>query len=76
MAVKIRLARMGKKNKPFYRIVAIDESAKRNGKVVENLGYYNPEKNSPKIKVNEKSLKLWLSLGAQPTTPVRKLLNL
>lgn len=76
MAVKIRLQRMGRKNRPFFRIVAIDEAAKRNGKALAYLGFFDPTKESRRIKVDKKELKQYLSVGAQPTEAVRKLLSL
>ena len=75
MAVKLRLKRMGKKQAPFYRIVAADSRNKRDGKAIEEVGYYDPTKNPAVVKVdNEKALK-WLSTGAIPTDTVRNLLS-
>ncbi len=76
MAVKIRLQRFGRKKKPFFRLVAADESAKRDGKVVAYLGFYDPETSPVTVKVDQNKLKHWLSVGAQPTESVRKLLSL
>jgi len=77
MAVKIRLARFGKTGKPLYRLVAIDEHFKRNGKAVEILGTYNPHEKvkSQKLKVKSDRVKYWLSVGAKPTETVAGLLK-
>jgi small subunit ribosomal protein S16 len=74
MAVKIRLTRMGAKGKPFYRIVAADTSAPRDGKFLEILGNYDPRKDPPEIMVKEDLLKSWLAKGAKPTLTVSQLL--
>jgi small subunit ribosomal protein S16 len=76
MAVKIRLQRFGRKKKPFYRIVAADESSRRDGKVVAYLGFVDPKTSPPTIKVDEKKLTHWLNTGATPTATIRKLLSL
>ena len=73
MAVKIRLKRMGSNKKPFYRIVAADVRAPRDGKFIEEIGYYDPMKEPKVIKINEELAKKWLSNGAQPTDTVRAL---
>ncbi len=64
MAVRIRLARMGTKKKPFYRLVAADSEAPRDGKFLEILGYYNPMKDPAEIKVHEDKVTYWLEKGA------------
>ena len=75
MAVKIRLRRMGAKKAPFYRIVVADSRAPRDGRFIEELGYYNPLTDPVELKVdNEKALK-WLGNGAQPSDTVRALLK-
>lgn len=76
MAVKIRLQRLGRKNRPFYRMVAIDESEKRNGKALAVLGTYDPKANPPELKVDKTKIEEWKSKGAQSTDAVRKLLSL
>lgn len=76
MAVKIRLARFGAKNKPFYRVVVAPARTKRDGKAIETIGYYNPLVSPPQIKIEQKRLDYWLSCGAQPTLSVKKLLGL
>lgn len=71
--IKIRLSRGGSKNKPFYRIVAIEESRKRGGKPLDIIGYWNPQKND--FKINKDKLKAWIEKGAKQTTAVDKLLG-
>ena len=75
MAVKLRLKRMGAKQKPFYRIVAADSRTKRDGKFLENVGTYNPIKTPAEIKVDEEKVLNWLSKGAIPTDTVRSILS-
>jgi len=75
MAVKIRLKRMGAKKAPFYRIVVADSRSPRDGKVIEELGYYNPLKNPAEIKINEEATLKRLATGAQPTDTVRSILS-
>lgn len=75
MAVKIRLKRMGAKKAPFYRIVVADSRSPRDGKIIENLGYYNPLVNPAEIKVDEDKALKWLSTGAIPTDTVKNLLS-
>jgi small subunit ribosomal protein S16 len=73
--VKLRLTRMGGKKRPFFRIVATDSRAKRDGRFIEILGTYDPVKNPPEVHLNPERIKYWLSVGAQPTNTVRVLLN-
>ena len=75
MAVKLRLKRMGKKQKPFYRIVADDARSPRDGRFIETVGTYNPLKNPTEIKVDEEKALTWLNNGAQPTDTVRSILT-
>ena len=75
MAVKIRLKRMGSNKKPFYRIVVADSRAPRDGRFIEEIGYYNPVSEPKQIKINEEKAKKWLGVGAQPTETVKKLLQ-
>ena len=75
MAVKIRLKRMGSNKKPFYRIVVADSSAPRDGRFIEEIGYYNPVSEPKQIKINDEKAKKWLGVGAQPTETVKKLLQ-
>ncbi|MBO4537575.1 MAG: 30S ribosomal protein S16 [Erysipelotrichaceae bacterium] len=71
--VKIRLKRMGAHKKPFYRVVVADARATRDGRFIEELGYYAPLKDPVEIKINEEAAKKWLETGAQPTETVKKL---
>ena len=75
MAVKIRLTRMGKKKNPFYRVVVADERSPRDGRFIEEIGYYNPLTNPVDIKIDAEKATKWLSNGAQPTETVRSLLK-
>ena len=75
MAVSIRLTRMGTKKKPFYRLVAADSEAPRDGKFLEILGYYDPMKDPAVIKVHEDKVNYWLEKGAITTESVRALLR-
>ena len=71
--VKIRLKRMGAHKKPFYRIVVADSRTPRDGRFIEEIGYYDPMKNPADVKIDEEKAKKWLSTGAQPTDTVRSL---
>lgn len=71
--VKIRLARTGKKNAPSYRIVVTDARSKRDGRIIEKLGFYDPKTKPVTIKFDEKRLSYWLSQGAQMTDAVKQL---
>lgn len=75
MSVKIRLARAGAKKKPFYQIVVTDERSRRDGRFIENVGYYDPNQNPPIVKINEGETLGWLGNGAQPTDTVKQLLK-
>lgn len=75
MAVKIRLKRMGSNKKPFYRIVVADSRSPRDGKFIEEIGYYNPVSQPKQIKINDEKAVKWLSNGAQPTDTVKTLLK-
>ncbi len=74
MSVKIRLARLGDKKSPFYRVVVADSRCARNGKVIENLGTYNPLVTPFEVKLNKERVEYWLSVGATPTETARELL--
>ena len=76
MAVKIRLKRMGKKKAPFYRVVVADARSPRDGRFIEELGYYDPTKDPSVFKIDEEAAKKWLANGAQPTETVSKLFKL
>ena len=71
--VKIRLKRMGANKKPFYRVVVADSRAPRDGKFIEEIGYYNPLTDPADIKIDGERAKQWLGDGAQPTETVRSL---
>lgn len=75
MAVKIRLKRMGSKKAPFYRIVVADSRVPRDGKVIEELGTYNPLTNPAEIKIDEERTLARLSTGAQPTDTAKNILS-
>jgi small subunit ribosomal protein S16 len=71
--VKIRLKRMGAHKKPFYRVVVADSRTPRDGKFIEEIGYFDPMTEPPVIKIDDEKAKKWLSEGAQPTEIVRDL---
>ncbi|APT17906.1 MULTISPECIES: 30S ribosomal protein S16 [Amylolactobacillus] len=75
MAVKIRMRRMGSKRKPFYRLVVADSRTPRDGRFIEEVGYYNPLSNPKQIKIEEERVLDWLNKGAQPSDTVRSLLS-
>lgn len=75
MAVKIRLRRMGAKKAPFYRIVVADSRSPRDGRFIEELGYYNPTTDPVTVKFDEEKVKTWIKNGAQPSDTVKKLIN-
>ncbi|MDE5776638.1 MAG: 30S ribosomal protein S16, partial [Treponemataceae bacterium] len=73
MAVKLRLKRMGAKQKPFYRIIATDSKSPRDGKFIETVGTYNPVKGAEVVSIDEEKALKWLNNGAQPTDTVRNI---
>ncbi|MBQ8082316.1 MAG: 30S ribosomal protein S16 [Clostridia bacterium] len=73
--VKIRLKRMGMKKKPFYRVVVADERSPRDGRFIEEIGYYDPMKNPSVINIDKEKALDWMQKGAQPTDSVRSLLK-
>ncbi len=75
MAVRLRLTRMGRKKKPFYRVVAVDNRKRRDGAYLENLGHYSPLSDPIELKLNEERILYWLNVGAQPSETVRSLLR-
>lgn len=75
MAVKLRMKRMGAKKKPFYRIVAADSRMPRDGRFIEQVGTYDPNKNPAEVTFNEEKVIKWLNDGAQPSDIVRSLLS-
>ena len=75
MSVKIRMSRMGSKRKPFYRIVVADSRMPRDGRFIEEVGYYNPLTNPDEVKLEEDKIFEWLEKGAQPSDTVSSLLS-
>ena len=75
MAVKIRLTRMGQKKAPFYRVVVADSRYPRDGRFIEEIGYYNPITEPAEIKIDADTAKKWIANGAQPTDTVKSLLK-
>ena len=75
MSVKIRLKRMGMKKMPFYRVVVADERAPRDGRFIEEIGYYNPITEPAEIKIDAEKAKKGIGNGAQPTDTVKSLLK-
>ena len=76
MAVKIKLKRLGKIRAPYYRIVIADSRTKRDGRAIEEIGKYHPKAEPSLIEVDSERAQHWLSVGAQPTDPVRKILEI
>jgi small subunit ribosomal protein S16 len=75
MAAKIRLARVGSKKNPIYRVVIADSRSPRDGKFIEIVGRYNPQTQPSTIEIDEAKVKDWISKGAQPTDSVRRLMK-
>ncbi len=75
MAVKIRLRRMGATKAPFYRVIVADSRSPRDGRFIEEIGYYNPLTNPADVKIDADKAKTWIANGAQPTETVRALLK-
>lgn len=75
MAVKIRLRRMGAKKAPFYRLVVADSRSPRDGRFIEQIGFYDPTKEPAALSIEEDKALLWLRRGAQPSETVRSLLR-
>lgn len=75
MAVKIRLRRLGAKKAPFYRVVVADSRFPRDGRFIEEIGYYDPTKNPADVEIDAEKAKQWISNGAQPTDTVKALLK-
>ena len=73
--VKIRLRRMGAKKAPFYRVVVADSRFARDGRFIEEIGYYDPTKEPSVVKIDAEKAKQWLDNGAQPTATVREILK-
>lgn len=75
MAVKLRLKRMGSKQRPFYRIIAADSRSPRDGRFIESVGTYDPIKKDENVTVDEEKVLKWLNNGAQPTGTVKSILT-
>ena len=76
MSVKIRLKRFGTKKRPYYRVVVMDSRAQRDGRTLDEVGYYHPiEKEGNQVKLDSGKIKEWISKGAQPTPTVKRILN-
>ena len=75
MSVKIRLKRIGAKKAPFYRVVVADSRYPRDGRFIEEIGYYNPLTNPVEIKIDSEKAQKWINNGAQPTETVKSLLK-
>ena len=75
MSVKIRLKRIGAKKAPFYRVVVADSRYPRDGRFIEEIGYYNPLTNPAEIKIDSEKAQNWIKNGAQPTETVKSLLK-
>ncbi len=73
--VKIRLRRMGRKKRPFYRVIVADSRSPRDGRFIEEIGYYDPLQDPAVIKIDEEKAKKWLNTGAAPTDTARSLLK-
>ena len=73
MAVKLRLKRMGSKQRPFYRIIAADSRSPRDGRFIESVGTYDPIKKDENVTVDEEKVLKWLNNGAQPTDTVKSI---
>ena len=76
MAVKIRLTRLGKKKAPTYRVIVADERAPRDGRFIEELGYYDPTQDPGVVKIDTERAQEWIKNGAKPTDTVAKLLKI
>ncbi|MHC4064495.1 MAG: 30S ribosomal protein S16 [Planctomycetota bacterium] len=77
MAVRLRLKRLGRRHRPFYRVAAMDGRTQRDGRVIEELGYYDPvaKDESKQLVLRQERIDYWLSVGAQPTDTVRRLID-
>ena len=75
MAVKIRLRRLGAKKKPFYRVIVADSRSPRNGRFIEEIGYYDPNTEPATVKFDVEATKKWLNNGAIPSATCAKLIN-
>ncbi|MGN1043254.1 MAG: 30S ribosomal protein S16 [Acutalibacteraceae bacterium] len=75
MAVKIRLRRMGAHKKPFYRVVVADSRSPRDGKCIEEIGFFNPMVEPAEIKIDMEKVEKWIANGAQPTDRVKSIIK-
>ncbi len=75
MAVKIRMKRMGSKRNPFYRVVVADSRSPRDGRIIEQIGTYNPVAETPEVSIDEEKALDWMSKGAKPSDTVRNLFS-
>ncbi|MBR7552857.1 30S ribosomal protein S16 [Allobacillus sp. GCM10007491] len=75
MAVKIRMKRMGSKRNPFYRLVVADSRSPRDGRIIEQIGTYNPVAETPEVKIDEEKALDWMTKGAKPSDTVRNLFS-
>lgn len=75
MAVKIRLRRMGAHKKPFYRVVVADSRAPRDGRCIEEIGYFNPMTEPAQVKLDMEKVEKWMKNGAQPTDRVKSIID-
>jgi small subunit ribosomal protein S16 len=75
MAVRMRLARIGSKKNPIYRVVVADSRSPRDGRFIEIIGRYNPQTNPSTVELDETKVKEWIAKGAQPSDPVAKLIK-
>jgi len=76
VAVRLRLTRVGGRKDPVWRVVVADQRSKRDGRVIETVGHYNPQTNPSTITLDEQRVRDWLARGAQPSQAVRKLLRI
>jgi small subunit ribosomal protein S16 len=75
MALKIRLTRLGARNKPFYRVVVAESQSRRDGRFIEKLGFYDPTKNPVQLDLNYERAMYWIQRGAQPSETVKSLIK-
>jgi small subunit ribosomal protein S16 len=75
MSVRLRLTRVGSRKNPIWRVVVADQRSKRDGRVIETVGHYNPQINPSTVTLDAERIRDWLARGAQPTDTVRKLLH-
>ncbi len=75
MAVRIRLRRMGRRHHPFYRVVVADSRSPRDGRFIEEIGFYDPKTDPPTVRIDKAKLEEWLKKGAELSKPVRSLLR-